>query len=85
MPALLALVSSDVTAGNIVVMHFGWEVQIGSTISNTSSAVVAALTLTGTASGSAGICIVATVLCAPDCAKANPVHAASSHPLVNKT
>ena len=45
-------------AGTIFPVQFGWRVQMGSTMSNMSNAVVAGLRTTGTGSGGDGICSV---------------------------
>src|SRR5579871_6606418 len=57
-PALRARASSAAIAGTILPVQFGCRVQIGSTMSKMSKAVVAALKTTGTGSGGDGICSV---------------------------
>src|SRR5262249_38692674 len=70
----------------MVLTHLGWDVQIGSTMSNTSTAVLAGLTVTGTGSGIGGICNVSIGLTAPVpggagtglCAVAGPAYVANA-------
>src|SRR5438094_5825656 len=80
-PAFLACASSEARAGTITPVHFGWALQMGSTMSNTNNAVVAGLRTTRTGSGRAGICSVSNGLLAAalldvpgalDCAIAAP-------------
>src|ERR1043165_7957161 len=57
-PALRARAKSALIAGTIVLRHLGCDVQIGSTTSNTSTAVLADFSVTATGSGIDGICSV---------------------------
>src|SRR5215471_7427402 len=57
-PAFLAFASSDAMAGTIIPVHFGWTLQMRSTMSKINNAVVAGLRDTRTGSGMAGICSV---------------------------
>src|ERR1700733_1922575 len=57
-PALRACASSEEIAGTIRSLQFGCRVQMGSTMSNMSKAVVAGLRATGTGAGGDGICSV---------------------------
>src|SRR6266481_2346030 len=93
-PAFLACASSEAMAGTITPVHFGWTLQMGSTMSNTNNAVVAGLRTTGTVSGRAGICSVSKGLLAaalldatgaPDCATAAPLYTVSTRLLVRRT
>src|ERR1700686_4236042 len=91
-PAFLARPSNAAMAGIMPLMHFGWDVQMGSTMSSTNIAVVCPLRTTGTGSGNAGICsgsngLLAALLGAPgagDCATAAPPQAVSRKPLVRR-
>src|SRR5262249_2539081 len=56
---------SALIAGTMVFKHLGWDVQIGSTTSNTSIAVLAAFTVTATGAGIGGICNVIIGLVPP--------------------
>src|ERR1700741_3144086 len=57
-PACRARASNDAMAGTIFPVQLGWREQMGSTMSNMSSAVVAGLSATATGSGGDGICSV---------------------------
>ena len=65
MPAFRARAKSALIAGTMVFKHLGWDVQIGSTTSNTSIAVLAAFTVTATGAGIGGICNVIIGLVPP--------------------
>src|SRR6516162_8556278 len=86
MPAFRARAKSALIAGTIVLTHLGWDVQIGSTTSNTSTAVLAGFSVTGTGSGIGGICSVIIGLAAPFpggagtalCAVADPAYVANA-------
>jgi hypothetical protein len=91
-PAFLARASKEVMAGTMIPVHFGCDGQMGSTMSSTSTALVAGLRVTCVGSGSAGICSVSMGLAAPlvalgvpVCAMAAPPQAESKKPLVKKT
>lgn len=66
-PAFRALASIEEIAGTIFPVQLGWRVQIGSTMSNMSNAVVAGLRTTATGSGGEGICSVSGSLLMRTC------------------
>src|SRR5215475_6813467 len=85
-PAFRARAKSALIAGTMVLTHLGWDLQIGSTMSNTSNAVLAGFSVTGTGSGIGGICSVSIGLAAPFpggagtalCAVADPAYVANT-------
>src|SRR5262249_40428778 len=86
MPAFRARAKSPLIAGTMVLRHLGCDVQIGSTTSNTSTAVLAGFSVTATGSGIAGICSVIIGLGPPVpdgaatalCALADPAYVANA-------
>src|SRR5262244_4478937 len=85
-PAFRARAKSALIAGTMFLTHLGWDVQVGSTMSNTSNAVLTGFSVTGTGSGIGGICSVSIGLAAPFpggagtalCAVADPAYVANA-------